>query len=604
MKKTCNISHELNTSLKLQKSLSEIALYFISIDDFEKKINQVLRLIGNSINASRVCIFEDSEDGEFINNTYEWCNKGIDSQICTLQNISYKSIPSWRKLLIEEGKICSENINDLPEDIISFLEPQNILSIIIYPLYKNEKIRGSIGFDYCDSYHNLTISEYKFLETISGIISGAYNKVYNENLILESRERLENVIKATNIGTWEWNINTGKLIINEKYANIIGYELEELSEFNINSWNNLLEKSDLEKSKILLQQHFKEENKFYNCEMRIVHKSGKLIWIINRGKVIKWNIDGSTRTMFGTIFDDTYRKRDEEERLKLTRAIEQATTTVVMMDSNAIIEYVNPAFEKSSGYSSNEVIGRDTTFLKSGLTSEDVYDQLWKTAKGGNTWEGELINRKKDGSIYYEETRITPVIDNDGKIISFLSIKQDITERKKLEEKLIESSIRDALTKIYNRRYVFERLEQISELYKRKGDNFSVTILDIDFFKNVNDIYGHPGGDFILQEFSRVLIKSIRTSDVLGRYGGEEFIIIFIDSDRDYSKTIIERILKEVRNTTFNYNGNEIKFTFSAGISDASESDINNFSFEYLINEADKRLYKAKETGRNKVVIN
>ena len=90
----------------------------------------------------------------------------------------------------------------------------------------------------------------------------------------------------------------------------------------------------------------------------------------------------------------------------------------------------------------------------------------------------------------------------------------------------------------------------------------------------------------------------------MGRYGGEEFIIIFIDSDRDYSKTIIERILKEVRNTTFNYNGNEIKFTFSAGISDASESDINNFSFEYLINEADKRLYKAKRTGRNKVVIN
>jgi diguanylate cyclase (GGDEF)-like protein/PAS domain S-box-containing protein len=604
MKKICNVSHELSKSLKLQESLSEIALYFISIDDFEEKINQALKLIGNSIDASRVCIFEDSEDGEFINNTYEWYNEGIGSQICTLQNISYKSIPSWRKLLIEEGKICSENINDLPEDIISFLEPQNILSIIVYPLYKNEKIKGSIGFDYCDSYHSLTISEYKFLKTISGIISGAYNKVYNENLILESRERLENVIKATNIGIWEWNINTGELIINEKYANIIGYELEELGKLNINNWNNLLEKSDLEKSKILLQQHFKGENKFYNCEMRIVHKSGKLIWIINRGKVIKWNIDGSPRTMFGTISDDTYRKRDEEERLKLTRAIEQATTTVVMMDSNAIIEYVNPAFEKSSGYSLNEVIGRDTTFLKSGLTSEDVYDQLWKTAKGGNTWEGELINRKKDGSIYYEETRITPVIDNDGKIISFLSIKQDITERKKLEEKLIESSIRDALTKIYNRRYVFERLEQISELYKRKGDKFSVTILDIDFFKNVNDIYGHPGGDFILQEFSRVLGKSIRTSDVLGRYGGEEFIIIFIDSDKDYSKTIVERILEEIRNATFKYNDKEIKFTFSAGISDASESDINNFSFEYLINEADKRLYKAKRTGRNKVVIN
>lgn len=420
---------------------------------------------------------------------------------------------------------------------------------------------------------------------------------------IENKERLENVIKATNIGTWEWNISTGKVIVNERYANILGHELEELQEFNIRDWNGRIEKTDFYKSKLLLQEHFRGEREFYNCDIRMMHKDGKFIWVTNRGKVIKWNPDGSPSIMFGTIFDNTEIKREEEEKFKLTMAIEQASVIVLMTDANGVIEYVNPAYEKSTGYSFKEAVGRDTRLLEKGLNPEDVYEDLKKTTMNGDSWEGELISRKKDGSVYYQEARITPVIDSSGKIISFLSIKQDITERKKLEERLKEASIRDALTNIYNRRYIFERLEQISELYKRKRDIFSIAILDIDYFKNVNDTHGHPGGDYILQEFAKALKKSIRSSDILGRYGGEEFIIIFINSNKEDSYNIVDRIRKQVKGTIFKYKGKEIQFTFSAGISDASESNIENFSFEYLINKADKRLYKGKDTGRDRVVI-
>ena len=137
-----------------------------------------------------------------------------------------------------------------------------------------------------------------------------------------------------------------------------------------------------------------------------MNKNGKLIWVINRGKVIKWNLDGSPNIMFGTIFDDTNRKKEEEEKLKLTMAIEQSTVTIIMTDPNGKIEYINPAFEKSTGYSLNEVIEKNKNFLENGLNSEEVINDIKKTIRSGDTWEGELVNEKKDGTIYYEEARI------------------------------------------------------------------------------------------------------------------------------------------------------------------------------------------------------
>lgn len=284
-------------------------------------------------------------------------------------------------------------------------------------------------------------------------------------------------------------------------------------------------------------------------------------------------------------------------------AIEQTAVSIVITDVYGNIQYVNPAFENTTGYTFEEVKGKNPRILKSGLTPDEVFEELWETITSERPWEGELINKRKDESIYYEEARISPIIDTDGKITNFLGIKQDITTRKYLEEKLKQTSIRDPLTNIYNRGYVFERLYQNIELYKRDRSNFSLAILDLDHFKKINDTYGHQVGDFVLKEFAEMLACKIRAYDTMGRYGGEEFVILFHNSDKVTALKTLERIAENLNDYSFKYGKEDINITFSCGIADAMELADDELSVGSIIELADKRLYEAKEMGRNNIVI-
>lgn len=291
-----------------------------------------------------------------------------------------------------------------------------------------------------------------------------------------------------------------------------------------------------------------------------------------------------------------------DEKDILTTAIEQSSVAILLTDIKANIIYVNPAFEKISGYSAEELIGENPRILKSELTPPETYKKMWETISNGGIWNGEQINKRKDGSLYYEDLTITPIYDKANKIKYYLGIKHDITERKELEKKLEEIAIRDPLTNAYNRRYLMDRLRQMESNYKRLGRVFSLGILDIDSFKNVNDLYGHQGGDYILVQLVKLLNNSIRSYDILSRYGGEEFIIVFPDTDKYRAYKTVKRILSIVRNKDFIYQGKKINITFSGGISDANEISFNDFNIEELIKLADQRLYKGKNNGKNQII--
>lgn len=293
----------------------------------------------------------------------------------------------------------------------------------------------------------------------------------------------------------------------------------------------------------------------------------------------------------------------EEEKEILAEAIEQSSVGILMTDLEGNIIYVNNAIEHMSGYKVSELIGRNPRILKSGLTKTETYEKMWKTISNGQKWNGEQINKRKDGTLYFEDSRITPIYNKNKELKYYLAVKHDITERKALEGKLKEIAIRDCLTDAYNRSFLMERLNQIADNFKRVRKEFSIVILDIDHFKGVNDRYGHLAGDMVLVELVQIINKTIRSYDILGRYGGEEFILVLPDTNKDEAYIIINRILNKIRNHTTVYNNNNIKITFSAGIAGSSEIDIKEFNVEALISLADSKLYNAKDFGRDEVII-
>lgn len=198
-----DITERKNNELKIAKNLrqqeilSKISLNFNSLQDFEKKTNETLRIIGEHTNVSRVYIFEDSEDGLFTSNTFEWCNTDIIPQINELQNIPYSMIHSWKPILLEKGIIYSDNISELPQDLRDILEPQSIQSIIVLPLLLSGNFFGFIGFDECTHSREWSKSDIELLRTISNILSNAYlrNSINNEliNSVKENKGIIDSI---------------------------------------------------------------------------------------------------------------------------------------------------------------------------------------------------------------------------------------------------------------------------------------------------------------------------------------------------------------------------------------------------------------------------
>ena len=188
-------------------------------------------------------------------------------------------------------------------------------------------------------------------------------------------------------------------------------------------------------------------------------------------------------------------------------------------------------------------------------------------------------------------------IDGKKRLIVFV---RDITVRKQIENELREMSIRDELTKIYNRRYIMKKLKDEFFLSKVNNSTFSIALLDIDNFKRVNDNYGHLFGDEVLIKFSNMVKKNLRKTDYLGRIGGEEFIIIFCNTILNESYEILLRIKEKLNSVS--WGKNDFSVTFSAGLFEVSHKNIDEHSSERVIKLIDDLMYKAKKCGKNCII--
>lgn len=293
-----------------------------------------------------------------------------------------------------------------------------------------------------------------------------------------SESRLRQVIEASNLGSWEWNIPDDQFVVNERWASMLGYDIDELKPSTMATRQRLVHPDDEEKAKRLLNDHFKGLASRYDCELRLAHKSGHWIWVHERGKVVETDQHGQPCVMFGTL--------------------------------------------------------------------------------------------------------------------------SDISERKNIELQIRETAIRDPLTNVYNRRHLLEHIGTNLAAHSRTERPMSIAMLDLDHFKDVNDTFGHEAGDTVLKAFTRTVQESIRSYDLLARFGGEEFVLVFPDTPKVAACQLIERIMEKFRQNPPVHGDHKIPVTFSCGLAENAEIADTPQDFQAFLGLADQRMYEAKRNGRDR----
>ena len=292
---------------------------------------------------------------------------------------------------------------------------------------------------------------------------------------------------------------------------------------------------------------------------------------------------------------ETERKRLEEDLLKLSLAVEQSPNSIVITDLDAKIEYANSNFIKVTGYSLAELIGKNPNIMQSGKTPKSTYEDMWAHLTRGETWKGELNNRRKDGTEYIESALISPVRQADGRLTHYLAIKEDITEKRRTEERIEKLVHFDQLTGLPNRTQLNERFKFALSLAQRSGEQLTVMFLDLDHFKDINDTLGHSVGDQLLMEVATRLKTTLREEDTISRQGGDEFILILPGTDEKGAAHVAAKLMEAISRDC-QIEQHELVATCSIGI---AIYPYDGEDFETLSKNADTAMYRVKQDGRN-----
>jgi len=278
------------------------------------------------------------------------------------------------------------------------------------------------------------------------------------------------------------------------------------------------------------------------------------------------------------------------------KVIESSLEGIVITDPDGIIESVNPAFTRLTGYSAEEVIGRTPAVLSSGRHDERFYAEMWRRILEDGHWQGEVWNRRKGGEVYPELLTIAAIRDEGGQLTHYAALFSDISELKDNEERIRNLAYYDPLTNLPNRRLFHDRLSVAIAHAHRSSTRLAVIFLDLDRFKRINDSLGHAAGDLLLQEVTARLKESVREDDTVARMGGDEFIILLTEiGDIDHVVHTAQRIIETMTRPIL-HNGRELVVTCSLGISIYPDDDT---AIDNLIQNADTAMYRAKQAGRN-----
>jgi diguanylate cyclase (GGDEF)-like protein/PAS domain S-box-containing protein len=470
-----------------------------------------------------------------------------------------------------------------------------------------------------------------------------------EDALRESEERLQQVLHGANDGFWDWNIGTGDVLFSPRWAEMLGYDLAEI-EPHVRAWEQRVHPDDLPRCQAALQAHFAGETTHYQCDHRMQAKNGEWRWILDRGKVTARDAQGQPLRMAGTHSDITERHRMEEVlRVSLAEVKRHDAQMITLNRMNDLLlscETHEEAYAIIAGEAGRLFAGcigglaiayqaaapelrmvatwGDANALPTTFPLHDCWalrrgelHEITDLAQGAQCRHFShpptsaylcipLTVRSETFGLLHLSIGETPT-ENQFQELRTLSITMSESIKLalsniKLREALREQAIRDALTGLFNRRYLDETLPRELHRCQRQGEPLAAAMLDVDHFKHFNDAYGHEAGDTVLRVIGELLNRSLRSGDIACRYGGEELAVILPSSTLDDARIRLDRLRQAIMQLRVIYQGEELPaITVSIGVAAATEEQ--EVDAVALLTRADDALYQAKADGRNRVVV-
>ncbi len=434
------------------------------------------------------------------------------------------------------------------------------------------------------------------VQRLVGTVQDVGERKYTELALTEREAQLSRVLEGSDLGYWDWNVQTNAFQVSARWETMLGYEPGEV-DVSVERWPELVHPDDFPAVMESVQLHLRGETPAHEIEMRGRTKDGGWRWIRTSGRVVSWDAEGRPLMMSGTHADISERKQLELALREAAMVFDSSLEGIMVVDPQMRITKINAAFTHITGYTSEEVLGQSPKVLSSGRQDGEFYREMWRTLAAHEVWRGELWNRRRNGEVYAELLTISCVRDAKGVVQHYIGVFSDISQIKSHEAELHRIAHFDPLTGVPNRRLLVDRLHQSLGRAARTDTGLAVCFLDLDGFKAINDAHGHAVGDLLLIEVTRRIAEVLRVEDTLARLGGDEFVVLLTDVSCERDCTVVlDRILQAVQ-VGMPIEGRELRVTVSIGVSlfpgDNADADT-------LMRHADQAMYLAKEAGKNR----
>lgn len=433
-----NIEKKLRFQNRLQQLITKTAKTYLSLinQDHSVAINLTLEEVGFFLEADRVYIFEYDFNQGLAHNTHEWCNQGIQPHINDLQNIPIGIFEDWVEAHKEKKSVHIPDVSALQENstLRNGLEAQSIQSLVTVPLILNDQCIGFVGVDMVKKKHFFTSEEQNLMVIFAELYTNMKLRFDYNKQLTESKERLLNIVNSPTHYVLRTDLTGRHTYWNKTFEETFGWMYEQKGlafEDSLRSICGYHHKRTQE----TVMKCIRNPGTVHQIELDKPSKEGGVMTTLWEFVCLA-DANGRPTEMQCMGIDITDKKVAEEKVRKLSRAIEQIPLTVVITNLDGNIEYANPYTFQTTGYTQEELLGKNPKVLKSGETTLEEYEHLWGNISQGKEWKGIFHNRKKDGTLYWEQATIGPILNEEGEITHYIAIKEDITERKRIQDEL------------------------------------------------------------------------------------------------------------------------------------------------------------------------